>query len=149
MEQVVAGTAPAPHPVRVNIADEMTSDRGFHDRGVTLRWRVNAGAEQSAPMRWNGNNQWRGVVPAQANGASVQYWVTAVDFSGNTGTGPTRAFNEAARPGDLDGNGVVNGADLGLLLAAWGTCGTPCPGDLDGNGVVNGADLGLLLAAWG
>jgi len=149
MEQVVAGTAPAPHPVRVNIADEMTSDRGFHDRGVTLRWRVNAGAEQSAPMRWNGNNQWRGVVPAQANGASVQYWVTAVDFSGNTGTGPTRAFNEAARPGDLDGNGVVNGADLGLLLAGWGPCGTPCPGDLDGNGVINGADLGLQLAVWG
>ena len=149
MEQVAAGSVPSPHPVRVNIADEMTSDRGFHDRGVALRWRVNGGAEQSAPMQWNGNNQWRGVVPAQANGASVQYWVTAVDFSGNTGTGPTRAFNEAARPGDLDGNGVVNGADLGLLLAGWGPCGTPCPGDLDGNGVINGADLGLLLAVWG
>jgi hypothetical protein len=149
MEQVVAGTTPAPHPVRANIADDMTSDRGFHDRGVTLRWRTNGGPEQAAPMRWNGNNQWRGVIPAQAAGASVQYWVTAVDFNGNAGTGPIRAFNEAARPGDIDGNGVVNGADLGLLLAGWGACGTPCPGDLDGNGVVNGADLGLLLAAWG
>ena len=149
MEQVVAGSVPSPRPVRVNIADEMTSDRGFHDRGVALRWRTNGGAEQSAPMQWNGNNQWRGVIPAQPAGASVQYWVTAVDFSGNSGTGPTRAFNEAARPGDIDGNGVVNGADLGLLLAAWGACGTPCPGDLDGNGVINGADLGLLLAAWG
>jgi hypothetical protein len=42
----------------------------------------------------------------------------------------------------------VNGADLGLLLAGWGPCGTPCPGDLDANGQVNGADLGLLLANW-
>ena len=50
--------------------------------------------------------------------------------------------------GDLDGNGTVNGADLGLLLAGWGACGTPCPADLDGNGQVNGADLGLLLANW-
>jgi hypothetical protein len=47
--------------------------------------------------------------------------------------------------GDLDGNGLVNGADLGLLLGAWGTSG---PGDLNGDGIVNGADLGLLLGAW-
>jgi probable HAF family extracellular repeat protein len=47
--------------------------------------------------------------------------------------------------GDLDGNGVVDGADLGLLLSAWGGGG---PADLDGNGIVDGADLGVLLAAW-
>ena len=52
-------------------------------------------------------------------------------------------------PADLDGNGTVNGADLGFLLAAWGACPAPCPADLDGNGEVNGADLGMLLAAWG
>jgi hypothetical protein len=48
--------------------------------------------------------------------------------------------------GDLDGNGVVNGADLGTLLAGWGTGGNS---DLDGNGTTDGADLGSLLAAWG
>ena len=47
--------------------------------------------------------------------------------------------------GDLDGNGFVNGADLGVLLGAWGTSG---PGDLNGDGIVNGADLGILLGAW-
>jgi glucose/arabinose dehydrogenase len=52
-------------------------------------------------------------------------------------------------PGDLNGDGRVDGADLGLLLAGWGTCGTPCPGDLDANGVVNGADIGILLGSWG
>jgi hypothetical protein len=51
-----------------------------------------------------------------------------------------------ARFGDLNGDGVVNGADLGLLLGAWGSAG---PGDLNGDGTVNGADLGLLLGAWG
>lgn len=48
---------------------------------------------------------------------------------------------------DLDGNGVVDGADLGLLLAAWGPIGSDA--DLNGDGKVNGADLGILLAAWG
>ena len=48
-------------------------------------------------------------------------------------------------PEDMNGDGTVNGADLGLLLAAWGTDG----GDFNGDGTTNGAVLGLLLAAWG
>jgi hypothetical protein len=46
---------------------------------------------------------------------------------------------------DLNGDDMVNGADLGLLLAGWGE---PGPTDLNGDGTTNGADLGLLLAAW-
>ncbi|MFO0962111.1 MAG: hypothetical protein U0625_04315 [Phycisphaerales bacterium] len=49
-------------------------------------------------------------------------------------------------PADLDGNGVVDGADLGMLLGNWGGAGT---GDIDGNGIVNGADLGALHGAFG
>ncbi|MFO0873015.1 MAG: hypothetical protein U0575_03470 [Phycisphaerales bacterium] len=48
-------------------------------------------------------------------------------------------------PGDFDGNGVIDGADLGVLLSGWGQPGT----DLTGDGTTNGADLGVLLAAWG
>ena len=46
---------------------------------------------------------------------------------------------------DLTGDGQVNGADLGLMIAAWGTS----DGDLTDDGITNGADLGLLIAAWG
>ena len=28
-------------------------------------------------------------------------------------------------------------------------CPTTCPGDINGDGIVNGADLSLLLGAWG
>ena len=48
-------------------------------------------------------------------------------------------------PGDLNGSGEVNGADLGLMIAAWGAAGA----DLNGDGTTNGADLGLLIAGWG
>jgi len=51
-------------------------------------------------------------------------------------------------PGDFNGDGIVDGADFGFILAAWGTCGG-CPEDLNGDGQVNGADVGLLLVAWG
>lgn len=49
-------------------------------------------------------------------------------------------------PGDLDDNGAVNGADLGMLLNQWGIAGSA---DLNSDGVVNGADLGVLLVGWG
>lgn len=48
---------------------------------------------------------------------------------------------------DLDGDDMVNGADLGVLLARWGTDNGAA--DLNQDGVVNGADLGELLSAWG
>lgn len=49
---------------------------------------------------------------------------------------------------DLDGDGVVSGGDLGLLLGAWGTADGCVPADLDGDGIVGGGDLGLLLGQW-
>ena len=49
-------------------------------------------------------------------------------------------------PADLNQDGVVSGADIGLLLSAWSTSGS---GDLNDDSVVNGADLGLLLSSWG
>lgn len=50
-------------------------------------------------------------------------------------------------PGDVNCDGIVNGADLGLMIAAWGT--DDPAADITGDGLVNGADLGLLIAAWG
>jgi len=49
-------------------------------------------------------------------------------------------------PGNLNGDQVVDGADLAVLLGQWGTSGNA---DLNGDGTVNGADLALLLGAWG
>lgn len=55
-----------------------------------------------------------------------------------------------ACPADLNGDHVVDGADLGILLGAWGPCsGSPCAADLNADGAVDGADLGSLLGAWG
>ncbi|MBI1304105.1 MAG: hypothetical protein GC172_10000 [Phycisphaera sp.] len=50
-------------------------------------------------------------------------------------------------PGDLDGDGVVNGADLSILLSAWGSADPTA--DIDGDGSVGAADLSVLLGNWG
>lgn len=104
--------------------------------------------------------------PGVIFGSTGQVWDSRV-FAGATSSEPIKAMRvlnnccdgdgitvddvqfAVASPtcaADLNGDGQVNGADLGLLLANWNGSGT---GDLDGSGAVTGADLGELLAAWG
>ena len=49
------------------------------------------------------------------------------------------------RFGDLNGDGCINGVDLGLLFSEWGGSGVA---DFNGDGVVSAWDLGVLLANW-
>ena len=69
--------------------------------------------------------------------------------SGTPAYRPTLVVNyvpAAAIPGDVNGDGKVNGADIGVLLAAWGA--TSGASDVNRDGIVNGADLGVLLSNW-
>jgi len=47
---------------------------------------------------------------------------------------------------DLNGDGNVDGVDLGTLLGTWGAAGIA---DLTRDGTVDGIDLGVLLGSWG
>ncbi len=49
-------------------------------------------------------------------------------------------------PGDIDGDGAVNGSDLAILLGDWGP--GKSPADLNGDGNVDATDLALVLGAW-
>jgi len=49
--------------------------------------------------------------------------------------------------GDLNSDNIVNGADIAVLLGAWGTADIIV--DLNADGIVNGADMALLLGSWG
>ncbi|MBM4112305.1 MAG: hypothetical protein FJ253_02850 [Phycisphaerae bacterium] len=64
--------------------------------------------------------------------------IGAYEFSGTTTSLPN--------PADLNGDGLVDGSDLGDLLGVWGTNGPF--GDLDFDCFVDGSDLGVLLGAW-
>jgi len=63
-------------------------------------------------------------------------------------------FLSHTSPADLNRDNIVNGDDLAMLLATWGSqCNLPsapaCPADITNDGVVNGADLAMLLTNWG
>ena len=54
-------------------------------------------------------------------------------------------------PGDLNGDDLVDAADLDLVRAHWGQAVTPgdtFSGDANGDGAVNSADLDLVRTRW-
>jgi hypothetical protein len=48
---------------------------------------------------------------------------------------------------DLNGDGVVDGTDLSLVLGFWGT--DSAVADINLDGLVNGIDLSIVLGFWG
>jgi len=64
-----------------------------------------------------------------------------------SGEGGPNACPVNSCPADLNNDGAVNGADLAVVLSAWGS--DNCIADFNNDGVVNGADLSWVLSAWG
>lgn len=126
-----------------------TSANGINDRGDVLLYVTSGGV--SANMVPEGSTP----VEAMIAPSEVSWSVSGVSTITND-----RKMLVSLRPAaggasvlarlvprgvpDLNGDGLVNGADLGLLLGEWGTGGA----DLDGDGTTAGSDLGLLLGAW-
>ncbi len=143
-----------PYVVRALILDDMTSDRNFFDRGVTLSYAVDTEPAQQVAMKHSGGQVYRGEIPGQPAESAISYSVTALDFNDNEGTGETLSFEVLGGkpvPGDLDGDGLVGVPDLLILLSAWGPCADPCPpcdADLDGDCTVGVPDLLILLGNW-
>ena len=104
-------------------------------------------ALDSNPLRWGTLfNFWfdADAEPADTTvSLGLFYPGSPAELTGAT-TGP--AFHSL--PGDLDGNGVIDAADLAILLGSWGPC-PNCPADFDGDGDVDAADLAQVLGAWG
>jgi len=57
--------------------------------------------------------------------------------------------DECGCAADLNDDGMVNGSDLAILLAFWGTVSTFPRADIDRDQIITGSDLAILLAAWG
>ncbi len=141
-----------PYIVRVLALDDMSSDRNFFDKGVTLHYSVGAGPEQTVPMRYSGGQVYRGAIPGQPGG-TVTYYATATDWNDNTGTGESKFFDVTGKPipGDVDGNGIVDTVDFLAVLAAWGPCPDPCPpcpADFDADCEVGITDFLTVLGSW-
>ncbi|MDA0802276.1 MAG: S8 family serine peptidase [Planctomycetota bacterium] len=66
----------------------------------------------------------------------------------NAGAAVLAAITLGPGPGDVNRDGVINGADLALVLGAWGVCGCPCPVDTNNDCAIDGMDLAAVLGGW-
>ncbi len=95
-----------------------------------------------------------GAVATPAQFASVMGDLAALRISAEHGSAIIETafldsviFGATACAADLNGDGVVDGADIGVFLQGWGSDSSRL--DFNCDGAIDGADLGLLLAAWG
>lgn len=103
-------------------------------------------------VSWDGQNTTLQLNP-RATGILAVSGSSIVQTTAATVTGASVQFSSVARvPGDIDGDGHTNLADLKLLVAAWNS--TPTSGnwnanaDLDKDNYVGLSDLKILIANW-
>jgi chitin-binding protein len=131
-----------------------TTDRPLLDWSLRFDWSAQVTSAWEGELRSNGTSYEVRALPynmAIPPGGSVTVGVIAttpvpgVLPTSIAALGAVVRDPEPCSP-DLDGDGSVDGADLGRMLAAWGATGAA---DLNGDGIVDGVDLGALLGAWG
>ena len=109
---------------------------------VTLQWAsyFDASDQCSLSRIFGGIHPPADDMPGRIMGSIIgpDAWTHALEFFGDV---------QEDCPADINNDGVVNGGDLGAMLANWG-CNGVCPADISGDGQVDGTDLGLLLASW-
>lgn len=152
--EMLADTADVvgPYVVRTVVVDGITSDRGFFDKGVFLNYSVNAGPNQQVEMDWSGNSLWRGEIPGQPCGGTIEYFVTANDWVNNTGTGSTESFSVTGGgtpQGDINEDCGVDLVDVDILVQVLIGADTDpthvANSDLDGSGTPNGLDIQVMI----
>jgi hypothetical protein len=94
--------------------------------GTKYRFGSSTASDDSVALVW------------QSTAASNDIFAARVASDGTLGA-------PASVPGDINGDGSVNGIDLGDLLSQWGGSGSA---DISGDGTVGGEDLAVLLSNW-
>ncbi|MCE2884648.1 MAG: SUMF1/EgtB/PvdO family nonheme iron enzyme [Planctomycetaceae bacterium] len=60
---------------------------------------------------------------------------------------PSASAQSTACESDINGDGIVSGADLTQILSGWGAC-SGCAADINGDNLIDGIDLSFVLARW-
>ena len=99
------------------------------------------------PLGGSCSVSWPCTVLVEADADSIgRPFLVGMDCSDADGDGRSDICNEAASP-DINGDGTVDGSDLGIMFSYWG--GSEQIADITRDGMINGEDLGLILIFWG
>jgi hypothetical protein len=106
-------------------------------------WNIDFGNHPSSVIEWSADCN---------NDNIVDYGqiLTGQLTDSNTNGIPDICEQPQCQDADITNNQIIDGADLGAMLAFWGPVNPVLPqADINRDGEVNGADLSLLLSFWG
>ncbi len=139
--------------VRVGVDEESESMNGLpqsEEVSVTAFTATNGYCSQLLPVACNNLGGSNGGVRVNALPNAIYY----IRIASRTGLAPgapiagmLRMSVEPMCVGDFDHDGSISGADLTVVLNAWGTAGPM--GDLNGDNIVDASDIALILNLWG
>lgn len=113
---------------------------------ITYRWRRD-GTELRDGGRISGaETTTLNIAQVTKADAGVYDLVATNDCGPLASAAATLTIETPSCPADLSGNGVVDAADLAVLLSGWGGAGVS---DLNSSGGTDAVDLAILLSAWG
>ncbi len=127
-----------------------TSSSAVADSVFAQRVSADGVAQWTAPATLAGPSDKGMMVCVGQSTASIFAWPDG--GIGNTELAAQRVGNDGTvggnptSPGDVNSDGIVNGADLAAVLAGWGT--SDDQPDTNNDGVVDGIDLATVLADW-
>ncbi len=132
----------------------------FYSNGILEIQRLTAAGEEPLDLfqNYQGNNVicQDGSIELEPGDYRISFFAVASAVSSGWTPSPKNLhtmieteleFVPMPKPGDVTGDGVVDGADLARILGSFGTSATG--GDLNGDGIVDGADIAIVLAHWG
>jgi hypothetical protein len=115
---------------------------------ITFQCEANTNVNANA-LRWATLYNFRFTCDKAPASGSVQLGLWKAPTTGSPATSMTVSASVPSGPppipGDFDGNGTVDAADLAFLLSAWGTPGA----DLNGDNGTDASDLAIVLSNWG
>lgn len=122
------------------ILDRFFLDDANPNDGSTVRLDVHTSPDHDRELWYyqinGGGHDWPGVSGNMDIEATREVWEFFAGIEPGT----------PVSPADLNGDGFVNAADLGLVLAWWGRGNVG--GDVNGDGNTDAQDIGRLLADW-
>ncbi len=96
-----------PYIIKAQIVDDMSSDRNFFDHGIVIDYTVvtpgpGPGIGGQVDMDHVGGQIYRGEIPGQPEGSSIEYVISATDWNDNTVMSSLLSFDIEGPPQCLD-----------------------------------------------
>ena len=106
---------------------------------------VCSGIDAGDPIGWSVSSA------GNVNGDGVGDLIIGAHYARPNGVSAGESYvvfgRSACTTANLNGDGAIDTADLGILIGQFGTAGPEA--DINGDGVVDTADLGILIGAFG